>query len=207
MKYGGRRLVALGFLVAVGTLAALSISTSLALFGTTGAQHAQSFSAGTVSLEGCSSNSLSGSGMPQCTPEPSGASTATSCSMTSEEQCYYTLKYTGTLDAWIGLYVVPSPSCDATVFYTFSSTTGLETVELSPTHAQGTASATPDLVGEAIATRPRPPYVFEVSGGEGTPSCSVTLSGQAVQAENNSSGVPVPPYNPLNLPSGPVAWS
>ncbi len=80
----GRRFVVLLALAGVGTLAALSISTSLALFSSTGSQQVSNFTAGTVTL-----TSTSGS---TCTASEAGS-------------CKYAISYTGTLSAWIGLTV------------------------------------------------------------------------------------------------------
>ncbi len=85
MITGGRRILALLALGAVGTLAALSISTSLALFSATGAQQTNSFATGTVTL-----NSRSDS----------------TCHITqTTSTCTYKVDYTGSLSAWIGLDV------------------------------------------------------------------------------------------------------
>ncbi|MGC2190707.1 MAG: hypothetical protein WA751_00015 [Candidatus Dormiibacterota bacterium] len=206
-----RRLFVLLALGALGTLAALSISTSLALFSATGPQQVNSFTTGTVSLESCGSSSS--------TCIPLSGSAPITCSLTSNQFCYYTLEYTGTLDAWIGLYVVPSGTCSPMASYTYTTTstvtihnktttiTSPHTVVLSSTLARGQTGAIPDLLGDAIPASPPPTYVFEIRRGQGSRSCSVTLSGQAVQVAHNSSGIPHYPYNPLSLTSGPVAWS
>jgi hypothetical protein len=68
----------------MGSLAALSISTSLALFSSTGSQQVNQFAAGTVTLT---------------------SSSASTCLASKSNSCTYDISYTGTLPAWIGLTV------------------------------------------------------------------------------------------------------
>jgi hypothetical protein len=192
----GRRLLALAALGAVGLLAALSISTSLALFSSTGGQQINSFAAGTVTLWSCSGSA--------CTSTVATTASASTCTPTESTPCEYTIEYTGSLPAWIGLSV--------------------SAPELSSQQFSVTDSAYP---GARYGVGPYPDGAFQVVGGaaqangfedtftiqlatvsnktwhnsscHGTDdvgsdhsgSCratgSVTLSAQAVQAENNSS--------------------
>lgn len=204
-----RRLLALLALGAVGTLAALSISTSLALFSATaGPQTPNTFAAGTVTLLSCYTSSAT-----PCIPAAVPAGASDTCPPAASI-CEYTIEYTGSLPAWIGVSV---------------SAPGLSSQQFSVKD-----SAFP---GVRYGVGPYPDGAFQVVGGatqtngfedtftiqlatvsrksshnsscHGTDdvesdqsgSCaaadSVTVSAQAVQAENNSSTSPI----------GPEQWS
>lgn len=220
MRQGWRRLITLAAIAGVGALAAISISTSLALFSaTSGPQHANTFAAGTVSLESCGGVAL--------TCVPSGGATTVACSLKIGQPCRYTLEYTGSLDAWTGLYFVPSNvvACSCITTYTYTTTVVVKgktkilpvTVVLSPTLSPGQPGATPDLLGQAAPSKPGATFSFTITRIAGTQPCSVMLEGQAVQVDNNSVTEPtyhsefpndyVSPLNPLGLSSGPGAWS
>ena len=201
----GHRLIALLALAAVGLLAGLSISTSLALFSLSGNPQVNTIATGTVILESCGGASLS------CAPV--GGLTTDSCTLKPTQPCYYKLKYTGSADAWVGLYV-SAPACTCTVTYIYSTATGgTEQVNLSPTQSPG-PGATPDLLGEALADAEPPLYYFKVTESTGKQKCTVELSGRAVQTvantvtepTHNSAGY-VTSVNPLGLKQGPGAWS
>jgi hypothetical protein len=175
----GRRLLALAALGAAGLLAALSISTSLALFSSTGGQQINSFAAGTVTLWSCS-----GSG---CTPTPETSASASTCTPTESTPCEYTILYVGSLRAWIGMNVsaIGLTPAQFTVQDSYSDTFGD-----GPTQPQVVDDGSqPDGFTDTFT------ITLTTSGSSGTPG-SVTLSAQAVQADNNS--LPSPLIGPVN---------
>lgn len=201
-----RRLLALAAIGAVGTLAALSISTSLALFSSTGSQQVNHFAAGTVSLESCSAGSTK-----ICTP-----STAATCTFSKDSACDYDFAYTGSLTAWIGVYVVVAAPASCAYLVTYEPAVG-QRVDLSPTEGPTVPGAIPDLIADAGPAPPQSDFDFTVTGGNSVSGCSVTITGQAVQLNHNSGAEPkthlsphvsyVSPSNPLGSSTGPLYWS
>ncbi len=193
----------------MGTLASLSISTSLALFSATGAQQVNTFTAGTVTLRSCMSNA-SPTSSSACTPtDDTGAGDAPACTLsTSERTCYYTLEYTGSEDAWIGVYVEKaSCGCRVKLTATVQQGGGMPpyvitppvTLKKTPTPLGGIA--VPDELGEAVGTTPPATtytsYQIKIKLPASDTSGTVTLTGTAVQAGNNTN----------SGGNGPVSWT
>lgn len=189
---GGRRILALLALGAVGTLAALSISTSLALFGATAGQQTDSFAAGTVTLLSCASD-----GSTACTPSvtSTAATIATpfQCKLDkSNPTCEYTINYEGSLPAWIWLDVTVGSQSRSSVTVCDNKTSTYYQVDSShqlvgTTPAPGWTSTSDTLPWT---------HTFVVSLGSGTTN-TVSIEAHAVQSDNNT----------LNSGNGPVSWS
>ncbi|MGH7643901.1 MAG: hypothetical protein ACREN7_02065 [Candidatus Dormibacteria bacterium] len=209
MTVGGRRLLLLGALTAMGTLASLSISTSLALFSATGTQQVNTFTAGTVTLESCMSNASPTSGSACIPTDDTSAGDSSACTPTGTDRiCYYTLEYTGSEAAWIGVYV-DKGSCGCRVKLTATMQQGggvppyvispRATLRTTPTPVGGTA--TPDELGEAVGSSPPATtytsYQIKIKLLASDTSGSVTLTGTAVQAGNNTN----------TSGNGPVSWT
>ena len=200
MITGGRRILALLALGAVGTLAALSISTSLALFSATGAQQTNSFASGTVTLT---------------------SSSDSTCQLTQPTStCTYKIDYTGSLPAWIGLDVSGSSGVQIT-----DGTENFTTLPDQVIGASPVANGFTTTVTVACPSTPSSPSactkeLHDCSRGsdnqddtgdtqsqqekdgdrDDKPQCAavaVTLQAHAVQAANNTNGTD----------TGPVSWS
>ena len=213
MTLGFRRLLTLCALVALGFLASLSVSSSLALFSATGAGKAQTFAAGTVVLTGKSAPGdrclLGGT---------TGAPSA----------CTYTISYSGSLSAWVWLDVVASGSTASGLQIVGSSpiqtfTIGShqivageaveggfqETITVScPASSAPSVSVSPcetspsECEGTGTQESPSDQQSQQNSDGESgdQTACSgltVTLRAYAVQAANNTNA----------SDNGPVSWS
>ncbi len=197
MILGGRRPLTLSGLVALGFLASLSISSSLALFSSTAAGQVQTFAAGTVTL---TSSSAAGD---QCTL---GATASPPSS------CTYQISYTGSLSAWVWLDITASGSNTSGLSITGS--TPSQTFTMGTHQIVGSGPASGGFTDTITVTcSPSRSGSNENEDGQGDdqsqqngdgdkddkPDCqslTVTLQAYAVQARNNtnSSG------------SGPVAW-
>lgn len=202
MITGGRRILALLALGAVGILAALSISTSLALFSATGAQQTNSFASGTVTLTN---------------------SSGSTCQLTqTKPTCTYKIDYTGSLPAWIGLDVNGANLSgvvitDGTKTFTAGPDQLVATVPVSSPFSTtitvacpstlassnpcttdskdcGTGSDNQDRTGDAESQQ-------EKDGDRDDKAhcgaVTVELQAHAVQAANNTNG----------MNTGPVSWS
>jgi hypothetical protein len=97
VKWGKRLALSVG---ALGTVAALVGAASFALFTSAATSQTDTFAAGTVILGGSNTSTCNITNM-----EPGDSSSGASAGNKADSPCEYTISYSGSLAAWIGLQI------------------------------------------------------------------------------------------------------
>lgn len=167
-------------LLAVAAISALVIGGTFALFTASTTNQSNTFTAGTVTLDAHATNLVN---VTNIAPGDSGTAT-------------YSVKYTGSLDAWLGLSTTLSgdlTTCDGGGKYTYSISDGTKSYN---------ANAADQVIKKVV---PNETVTFTLTGalnlnaGNDCQGDSATFSMlvKAVQARNNTNGTN----------DGPISWN